>query len=355
MGKAPYTKRPTIRDIARLAGVSATTVSRVLNGDPRISESTAATVIKIAKQIHYRPNIMARALVKSGNRLVGLILRHIQGSFFSDIIAGVEEELEKRGYSVILRNSEMKPHTEKFHFKVLLDNQVEGIIITPITTEGINRKAYNEIVEANVPLIMLGNPKVGVKAPYVKVDNVLGGYLAGRHLVELGHRRIVYVSPNRQELFVHSRTLHSENLERYEGCRQVLREYGLLDGFSVVDAPNEVISEETVDRILSIKPLPTAIFTYSDMMAIKIIQLLKERNYSIPKDFSVVGYDDLDIAALVDPTLTTIAQPKKELGKIAALKLLGLIEGKTTMESIIKPKLIVRNSTSKPATRRKLY
>lgn len=340
--------RPTIKDIARACGVSATTVSRVLNKDPRISRETRDRVQAMVAELNYRPNIMARALVKSGNSLIGLVLRHIQGSFFSDIIAGVQEEMEREGYSIVLCNSEMNHSVERNHLKVLADKQVEGVIITPITTEGINRKSYNEIGETRVPLVMLGNPKEGVKAPYVKVDNTLGGYLVGKHLVELGHKRIVYVSPDKGELFAHKTTLHTENVERYEGMRQVLREHGLLDLFSVIEAPNEEITEATVQEILSLKPKPTAVFAYGDMMAIRIMRFLEKRGYQIPRDFSVVGYDDLDISPLVNPPLTTISQPKKDLGRIAALKLLGLLERKPTAETVLKPELVRRKTTAPP-------
>lgn len=339
------TDRPTIMDVAREAGVSHSTVSRVLNNDPRISTLTSEKVLRKAKEMNYRPNIMARALVKKGSSLIGLVLRHIEGSFFSEIIAGIQQELEKQGYSVILCNSDMESTDERDHLNILKDKQVDGILITPITTEGINRKVYTEIVESGIPLVMITNPKEGVKAPYVKVDNMLGGYLAGKHLVELGHRRIVYLSPNKNELISHKRSLHSENIERYEGLYQALREYSLLDGLSIVEAFDEKVSEETVDAILGLPERPTAIFAFSDMMAIKAMRLLETRGVAIPDSISIVGYDDLDIASWVNPSLTTIAQPKISLGRIAALKMLGLLEGRSTAETVIEPELVVRKST----------
>ena len=345
--KRPET-RPTIVDIAREANVSATTVSRSLRGDPRISSETVEKVIRIAKKLNYRPNIMARALATRGSSLIGLVLRHIEGSFFSDIIAGIQEELESKGYSIILCNSDMNHNDERNHLSILLDKQVEGIIITPISTEGINRKAYNDIIKQKVPFVVIGNPKNDVDAPYIKVDNILGGYLVGKHLIELNHKCVVYISPNKTELFTHKKSRYSENLERYEGIHQIFREHSLIKNLHVIEAPNEAVTKEIVEEILSLKPLPTAIFTYGDMMAIKSMRLLEKKGYQIPRDFSIVGYDDLDIAALVNPSLTTIAQPKKDLGRIAALKMLGLIEGRSTTETVIKPELIVRRSTLPP-------
>lgn len=342
--------RPTILDIARELGVSHSTVSRVLNGDSRISRQTADRVIETAKRLNYRPNIMARALAKKGNSLIGLVLRHIQGSFFSDIIAGVQEEFESRGYSLILCNSDMNASDERNHLRVLTDKQVEGILITPITTEGINRTAYRQVIDCPVPLVMIGNPKDGVAAPYVKVDNALGGYLAGKHLLELGHRTLAYLGPDIMELHAHRRTLQSENVERFEGCRQVLLEHGLLDGFTPIESPREIVTEKQIDEILALRPRPTALFCYSDMMAIKTTRLLEMRGYEIPKDFSIVGYDDLDVASLVNPPLTTLAQPKKDLGRLSALKLLEMLESNRPEAEVLRPELRIRHSTA-PAPR----
>ncbi|MCX7018095.1 MAG: LacI family DNA-binding transcriptional regulator [bacterium] len=339
-------KRPTIKDIARSVGVSAATVSRVLDHDPRISSETSRRVLQKASELNYRPNIMARALVKRGSSLIGLLLRHIQGSFFSDIIAGVQEVVEREGYSIILCNSDMNAVTERDHLRVLLDKQVEGIIITPITTEGVNRNAYNHIGHANVPLVMLGNPKEGANHPYVKVDNMLGGYLAGKHLIGLGHSLIAYISPRQDELISHKRTLHSENIERYLGLGQAMREHGHAERLTVIEAPNEDVTETIVARLMSLNPRPTALFAYGDMMAFKIMRLLEDKGCRVPEDFSIIGYDDLDISCLVNPPLSTISQPKKDLGKIAARKLLGMMKGLPTTATVLKPLLIPRNSTA---------
>jgi len=321
MDKIP--DRPTIMDVAREAGVSHSTVSRALNQDSRISEATREVVLLKAKQLNYRPNILARALAKKGSSLIGLVLRHIEGSFFSEIIAGIQKVLEEDGYSIILCNSDMDFNNEKNHLNILKDKQVDGILITPITTEGINRKVYNDII-----------------------DNMLGGYMAGKHLIELGHRRICFISPNKKELLTHKRSLHSENIERYNGLYQALREYSLLGNESIIEAFDENVTEATVEELLRFSPKPTAIFAYSDMMAIKIMRLLESRGHRVPDEFSIIGYDDLDIASWVSPSLTTIAQPKVELGRISALKILGLLEGKSTTETVIKPELIIRKSTS---------
>jgi len=343
---AKRSNRPTIVDIAKSVGVSNTTVSRVLRGDLRIGQNTREKVFQTARELNYRPNIMARALVNRGSSLIGFVIRHIQSGFFSEIISGVQNELEKKGYSIILCSSAMSHKDEHDHLKVLVDKQVEGILVTPVSSEGANRKLYADIVKSRIPMVMVTNPKEGLDIPYVKVDNVLGGYLAARHLLELGHRRIAYISPDRDRLFHHKKSLHSENIERYDGFRQALLEYGAKDAFHIAEACNESVNEGTIDEILTCSPRPTAIFAYSDMMAIKAIRLLEARGFEIPKDFSVVGFDDMDIAALVNPGLTTIAQPKEELGARSARLLLGLLDGQVPEALVIAPELIVRCSTA---------
>lgn len=337
--------RITIVDIARALGVSHTTVSYALRGDPRISPETTQRVVQKASELNYKPNIIARALVQRGSSLIGVLLPHTHGSFFAAIINGIQEEVEKRGYNIILCDSEYSEEREEKHIHSLIDKQVEGILINPVSMCPTNLPPYHEIISLKIPLILVGRMKEDVPAPYARVDNHLGGYLVANHLLALGHRDIVYVSEFKNELFNRESRRHSENLERHAGCLQRVREQGLENHLQVVEALWENVTENTVDEILALKPRPTAIFAYSDMIAIELMRILRLRGFSLPEDFSIVGYDDLEIASLVKPALTTISQVKKELGTISALKLLGLIEGRRTAETIFKPQLIIRNST----------
>ncbi|MCX7017632.1 MAG: LacI family DNA-binding transcriptional regulator [bacterium] len=347
--KNPGTRRTTLKDIAREVGMSFTSVSRILRGDPLFNEKTIRKVQQQARKLKYRPNIMARALVSRGNSMIGLVLRDIQHSFYVDIIAGVQEELEPRGYSIILGNSSLDPIDEKRHLKILADKLAEGIIITPISAGAVNRQAYREAQNLGMPLVMIGNPKAGVKAPFVKVDNVLGGQLAAKYLIDLGHRDFVYLTCGQDELRHHKSTHKSENIERFEGFHQVLREHDLAERCFVAEAANSIVTGHTIGQILSIRPRPTAIFVYSDMISFQLIRMLLERGVRIPYDFSIVGYDDIETASLVTPPLTTIAQPKKDMGKLAALKMIDMLEGKPAGGTILTPILVIRESASRPA------
>ena len=250
----------TIKDIAREVGMSFSSVSRILRGSKRFKDETVRRVRQKAKELHYRPNLMARALVKSGSSLVGLVVTDIQVSFFADIIAGVQEEVEAKGFSVILVNSKSDAAVEKRQLRVLIDKQVEGVIIFPVSTGPVNRTLYNEILNLGIPLVMVGEAKVGVRAPSVRVDNVLGGYIAGQHLLDLGHRSIVYMTHKKHELEHHGKSLTTENIERFHGLCRAMADRLAGKPRLVIEAPEQRVSDSMVDRILALRPLPTAIF-----------------------------------------------------------------------------------------------
>jgi DNA-binding LacI/PurR family transcriptional regulator len=347
--------RSTIKDIARELQLSAATVSRILRGSDLFNEGTVKRVQRKARELNYRPNLIARALVKRGSSLIGLVLRDIGSSFFGDIITGVQIEVEEHGHSVILCNCSMDPAEERRHLKSMLDKCVEGVIITPISTEKTNVDVYNEVVAHEVPLVMVGNPRAGARAPYVKVDNILGGMLAARYLHGLGHRAFVYLTHKEAELHERKAFLTTENMERYQGFLQVVQRHGAEKRLFVVEAPGGEITEATIDRILSLRPRPTAVFAYSDLMAIHTLRMLERRGIVVPSDMSIVGFDDLEMAALVNPSLTTVAQPKREMGMIGAQKILALIAGKQVSPVVLQPELVVRDSSSERRSRRLRY
>lgn len=341
-------KRTTLKDIAREVGMSCAAISRILRGDPLFNQDTIKRVQEKARELDYRPNILARALVNRGSSLIGLVLRDLVHSFYVDIIAGVQEEVESKGFSILLGNSTLDPVDERRHLRILIDKVVEGIIITPISTEQTNRAAFTEIVEQGIPLVMVGNPKNGVNAPFVKVDNTRGGEVAARHLLDLGHRRFAYITYDRGEFDCRKKTLQSENIERHEGFSRTLRKAGHADTLSVVEAPGLKVTDATIDALLAINPRPTGLFFYSDHTAIQAIRLLEKRGLRVPRDFSVVGFDDIEMAAMASPALTTIAQPKKDMGRFAAIKLLDMLKGEAVTETVLQPALIVRETSGPP-------
>jgi DNA-binding LacI/PurR family transcriptional regulator len=202
-----------------------------------------------------------------------------------------------------------------------------------------------KIHEDGIPIVQVTLPKPTKDIPYVSVDNELGGYLATRHLLELGHRNIVYVT--RSEAILKTGTAGmNENYDRYQGYCRALKEQGLLDNVQVMVDPTNGEDKEFILHIIKQKNPPTAVFAYCDDIAIGLIRGAHSNGFKIPDDISVVGFDDLPHAHMFQPPLTTVAQPKYELGTYAAQKLLQLISGKPEKDTILMPLMKIRESTA---------
>ena len=350
-------KRVTLKDIAEELGMCFTSVSRILRGDQRFNAETVRLVQEKAREMNYRPNIMARALASKETSFVGLIVNSVAGSFNPMIINGVQDTLETDGYSILLGTSRFNVATERRHLRVMVDKFVDGVIITPATTDQDNQAEYNELIFQNIPLIIIGQPKPGVNAPFVCVDNIAGGRLVAKHLVYTGHRHMAYITTSMQELSLqtyHERNsagfFMSENKSRYDGFVKGLKEFsnGTATCAELDAHGSEGVTEPIVQQLLALRPMPTAVFCYSDTYALQLIRLLQAKGIRIPEDISIVGFDDMPLASLTGPALTTIQQPKYELGTTAALKLLEMIGGTRPVDCILQPQLIVRESTCPP-------
>ncbi len=351
-------KRVTLKDIANELNMCFTSVSRILRGDTRFNDETIRMVQEKAREMNYRPNIMARALTTKGTSFVGLIVKSVSGSFNPMLINGVQDALEIEGYSILLGTSHHIAEAEKRHLHVMIDKFVDGVIITPTSCDNENLAIYNELIAQNIPLVIIGLPKQGVNAPIVYADDVVGGRLVAKHFVHIGHEVFAYISPSIKEVCSNKMNTHaqmrfytSENKARYEGFVRGLHEFmGGKPACKLLDAHgNEGVSEPVVRELLALKPLPTAVFCYSDLYALQLIRLLQAHGVRVPQDISVVGYDDMELAALTGPALTTIQQPKLELGRVAAQKLVEMINGTRSVDCIMKPQLIVRESTCPPS------
>ena len=341
----PRVRRTTIKDIAAQLGVSHSTVSRALRGDPRISTATADNVRKAAQAAGYRPNIMATGLVHNRSSLIGIITSNVKGSFFADVIDGAQAVLDRRGYSILFCCSNKSTAAERAHLETLTAKQVEGIIMLPVTSCGTNSRVMRQAQKLHIPITIVGTPKQDVNAPTVGCDNERGGYLAARHLIGLGHRRIVYLTHSCEDLESRRHRFGLENILRYQGYCSAMREAGLEDEIRAVAMDEEDEERSPLRALLAEEKRPTALFTYSDTLAISAVQAAQCWGYSIPRDISIAGFDDIDFAGRMFPPLTTVAQPKTELGRYAAKKILNLIEGIPEDGLICTPELRVREST----------
>ena len=335
-------KRATIKDVAALAGVSAATVSRALDDRPEISSETKERVRSACAQLGYVPNAAARGLAGHATHTIGLVLPDISNPYFSGMATAIEQTAAEHGYRVFLSNSLRKEDRELRVMENLVARQVDGILVNPVSPESQLR--HREVL-GGLPCVYLG-ANHDESPSYVMADNETGAYAAARYLIRLGHRDI---------LFLGGRTTSRTREQRIRGFRRALAEAG-LEGRELPAPPNVTLmrqwSYETALELLK-GPLPDAIFAYSDMTALKVLEAAEERGVRIPEDLSMVGYDNIAFGALHRIHLTTVSQHKYQQGQIAVERLLEKINGsRAHTEDILEPELIIRSTCVKHQTNR---
>jgi LacI family transcriptional regulator len=327
----------TIREVAESAGVSYATVSHVINNTRLVSQETRARVLAAMDALNYRPNALARSLRQGRTNTLGLVLPDSANPFFAEISRSIEDEAFKKGYSVFLCNTELDTERELFYVDVLSNKQVDGIIFV---AAGDQADSLDFLVRRNMPVVMIDRDVPNVEVDAVLTDNKLGGYLATCHLLELGHRRIACIA---------GPSSITPSAERIIGYRKALEEAGIsYDENLIIRGDYHAQSGmEITHSILKMDPRPTAIFCLNDLMALGALRAAAEAGCSVPQDLAVVGYDDLELAHFTNPPLTTIAQPKKEVGAQAISLLVDRISRKSRPPSrlVLPPELIVRRST----------
>ena len=327
----------TIREVAESAGVSYATVSHVINNTRWVSQETRERVLAAMDALNYRPNALARSLRQGKTNTIGLILPDSANPFFAEISRSIEDEAFKRGYSVFLCNTELDTERELFYVDVLSNKQVDGIIFV---AAGDQADSLDFLLRRKMPVVMIDRNVPNVELDAVLTDNQHGGFLATRHLLELGHTRIACIA---------GPSSITPSAERIIGYRKALKAAGIPYDERLVMC-GDYHSQSGMDithALLKLNPRPTAIFALNDLMAIGALRAAAEAGCSVPKDLAVVGYDDLEIAHFTNPPLTTIAQPKKEIGAQAVRLLVDRISQKSTPPSrlVLAPELIVRRST----------
>ncbi len=339
---ARKSRRVTSKDVARLAGVSRTTVSLVLNDVPhaRIAPETRRRVLEAARQLGYRPNAAARSLVRQQAMTLGLILCHPPAHVYTDpflpqVLLGITGALQKTEYRLLLETV-AEPTPGEDYLDLAREKRIDGFIISgPRVDDMALRRLHGE----GVPIVLLGHlPDLDI--PSVDVDNVRAAYTAVAHLIRLGHRRIGIITNG---------PLHyTASQERLAGYRQALAKHGLpYDPALVVEGNFTAESgEEAMKHLLGLHPRPTAVFVASDTVALGALVTLRHEGIHVPTEMALVGFDDIPLAAYVDPPLTTVRLPAYELGREAARLLLALVAGHTppTTRTVLNTALVVRAS-----------
>ena len=330
----------TIKDIAKKTNFSYATVSRALNNKPGISKKTRAIILAEAEKLGYQPNGLARGLVMKHTNTIGLVIPDISNPFFPEIARGVEDTAQKLGYNVFLCNTNWDVNNEKNYLKALLEKRVDGLIIKPA-----NDKA-SDFSHINIPIVLLNRISKEEKYSYIEVDNFKGGYMATKHLIEAGYKKIAFIGGIENS---------NSTIERLEGYKHAFKEYNRKIQKSHIVYGDYTYNSGYLNmkKLMSTENLPDAAFAVSDFNALAALEYIEELGLSVPEEFGIIGFDNVGFAAFPQIQLSTISQPKYQIGKYAAEALINSIKNETTkfMQSIIlEPELIVRKTTLKEKT-----
>ncbi|WP_246637621.1 LacI family DNA-binding transcriptional regulator [Crassaminicella profunda] len=325
----------TIKDIAKKIGVSYTTVSRALNGKPGVSQATVEKVLKEAQKMGYQPNAIARGLVKKYTNTIGLVIGDITNPYFPAIARGVEDAAKKVGYNVFLCNTNYDKENEQNLLKTLEEQRVDGIIINPAKDDASN------MYDVKTPMVMINSPSYDGNHSTIEVDNVRGGFLATKHLIEGGYKRIAFIG---------GEFVSYANEKRVEGYKRALKKYDyLVDEELIVYGNFKTKSGYTLtEKLLKLENPPDAIVAGNDLIALGVLHCIEDFGIHVPEDFGVVGFDNVDFSRLPQIQLTTIDQPKYYIGKLAFEILMEEIKNKEerfVKKIVLEPELVVRKTT----------
>lgn len=335
-------KKVNIKDIARVANVSHTTVSRALNNKSRIRQETKEKILSIARELGYRPNLIARSLVMRRSKTLGLVITNISNPFYTELAQGIEKTAIQLGYNIILCSTQSDISNEKQYIEMLRSKGVDGIIFSSAHMEDPNIVA---LAEEGFPIVLVNrrtyHPLVKEKVDYIGVDNILGGYLAVEHLIRLGHRSIGVIGGSSES---------SVGVERLEGGKRALQTYGIVQREDYFIEGNflKTSGYEGGKQFLNMPERPTAVFATNDYMALGVYQAFLEAGLRIPEEVALIGFNDIEFTAIKGVELTTIGQKKFEMGTIAVQRLVARIEkGEESVlpkEILLTPELIIRKT-----------
>jgi len=333
--------RITIRDVARQAGVSITTASRVLNNREDVSEETRARVQAIAAQLDYVPSTVARSLVSGRSRTLGVVVNDSASPVYAEVVKGIETATNAAGYGLLLGNSADSQEQALSRLSMLHASHIEGVLLAPVQSD---RRDVETLERLGIPYILLLRYFTDLMTDYVVADNVAGGRLVTEHLVGLGHRRIGHIAGPPDT---------STAQGRLAGYQQALSAAGLPYDERLVAAGRFTVASgyEAALRLLDRPDRPSAIFAASDMQAVGVMKAARRLGLRIPDDLALAGGDDVELAEFLEVPLTTFHVPYDEIGRRAATILIARLEGTctTTQQIVFQPQLIVRRSTQSSA------
>jgi len=329
--------RVTLHDVAAQAGVSHQTVSRVINNSDRVRPETRLKVEDVIEELGYSPNAIARSMVRGNTHTLGCISPNLTDTVFNKIIESAQAEARRQGFFVLIGTAPSEDEVKSL-LDELLNRRVDGLMI--LNPRSDNRyKLLQPLMEIGIPIIYLKNTPGDEQVSSVICDDKKGGYIATKYLLDLGHTKIaIILGPENEEC----------TSDRLEGYQKALGEQGItLDEDLIVKGNwSPQSGRDAAAKLIGSKKEFSAIFSQNDRMAAGAIRNLVEAGYRVPEDFSVIGYDNISLATLIDPPLTTIQQPLIEFGEQAAKIIIDLIKdgNNNTIQVSLNPKLIERKS-----------
>jgi LacI family transcriptional regulator len=334
-------KKTTIKDIANALSISTAAVSKALHDDSRISDKTKAAVKKVAKELNYQPNHLASALRRGKSNLVGVIVPRTNSNFFSSVIQNIEEVLNKKGYNIIITQSNESYQKECRNIDTLLFTQVDGIIAS-MANETTNLEYYEKIKSKGIPLILFDRGENDLNVDYIGINDYESSHMIVEHLIDQGCKRIAHIGGYR-----HTRIFNN----RIRGYIDAIKKHELPsdDALLIESSLTTEDGRKKMQQLLDLKERPDAVYVASDYAALGALQVLQENKISIPNDIALVGFGDEPFTSMVTPTLSSINQHSTEIGKLAAQTFLELVDTtdlkQTLHKQILKAELIIRDSS----------
>lgn len=330
----------TIVDIAKQLGISKSTVSRVLTGHPNVSEKTKQEVLELAEKLDYQRNMLSINLLRQKSNTIGVVVPEIISSYFPQVIMGAQEVATSFGYNILICNSNENYETEVANTKMLLANQVDGMLIS-ITKETRNSDHLKIFQRKGIPIVMFNRVCDDVAAPKVLVDDFEGAFNAVEHLILTGRKRIAHLAgPSSLTISV----------KRLEGYKAALAKHGIAIDESIIIPYDLTLSKVKIylTHLLRMENPPDALFAINDPTAVEAIQIAKKIGVSIPEDLAIVGFSNDYASALIEPPLTTVSQPVTDIGSTACQLLIDQMNRDVTewksIVKILKTELVVRKS-----------
>ncbi|MCX7694801.1 MAG: LacI family transcriptional regulator [Caloramator sp.] len=329
----------TIKDVAKKANVGVGTVSRVINNHPSVSENIRKRVLEAIEELDYKPNAIARSLKINSTKTIGVIIPDISSAFYPEIVRGIEDVAKDYNYTIILFNTDLKLLKEKDALNIIKEKKADGILFISNT---VSKNLKKELKKVGIPIVLVSTKDEEGEFHNVIIDNEIAAYEAVRYLIKLGHKRIAMIAGMKND--------PNAGIPRLEGYKRALKESNIEFDENLIFYGNYKFKSgyEAMKNIIKLKDKPTAIFAASDTMAVGAASCAMQMGFKIPEDISIVGFDGIELAEYFYPSITTIKQPRYDMGRKGMETLLKLINGEEAPKNIVMDfELVERKSSTK--------